>query len=106
MADIAVPKLERELVEIAAPKIESVTQMWDRAQFEFYWAFLRELFKTDPVFKIVQPKLFGSLNMPVSILKRTTSQIDAVASICWLLIETGFSLGDFDAKDLRQCSID
>ena len=68
MADIAVPKLERELVEIAAPKIESVTQMWDRAQLEYYWAFLRELFKTDHVFEILQPKLIGSLNMPVSIL--------------------------------------
>ena len=39
MAEIAVPKFELELVEIAAPTIKSRTQMWDRAQLKYDWDF-------------------------------------------------------------------
>jgi len=93
-----------ELAQIGTPKIASADEMWERVEWECHWSRLKEFLRTNPVFKILQPKLIGTLQAPRSLPIRVSTQIDSIRMIIQLLKEAGFVPGVFEAADLLQCS--
>ena len=78
------------MAQIAVSKIESVTQMWDRAELHCYYSHLETLLKTDRVLKIFRPKWIDPLDKPISIPPPVTSKLGAIDFISRMLNDTGF----------------
>ena len=86
--------------------IDPGTDQWDRLERECHWNDLKTLISSDPVLKILCPKLIGSLGGPVTAPTRVTRKIDAIRSIMHLLKEAGFCPGAFEARKLMDRDLD
>ena len=56
--------------------------------------------KTDPVIKILRPKLIDPLDKPISVPPPETSKRDAINLILRMLDDMGFFFNAFDGDDL------
>ena len=72
----------------------------------FHWKDLNSLLSSDPVLKVLRPKLIGSLLGPVSAPERTSNTLDAIRRLIQLLQDAGFTPGAFDAQELLDCDQD
>ena len=72
----------------------------------FHQKELKMLLSGDPVLKIIEPKLIGSLQGPVSAPTKTPNQLEAIRRLMNLLKEAGFTAGAFDAQKLLECDHD
>jgi hypothetical protein len=67
---------------------------------------LKEFLHDNPVLRIMQLELIGSLTGPVQAPLSTTNKLDAVMDLLRLLEEAGFTAGAFDADDLFRLELD
>ena len=72
----------------------------------FHQKELKTLLSSDPVLKILKPKLIGLLQGPVSAPVETPNQLEAIRRLLKLLKEAGFTAGAFDAQILLDCDHD
>ena len=54
-------------MKIASREKETTGKARERAKWQCYYSHLQTLFKTDPVLKILRPKLIGPLDKPISV---------------------------------------
>uniref|UniRef100_A0AAV1UT68 Uncharacterized protein n=1 Tax=Peronospora matthiolae TaxID=2874970 RepID=A0AAV1UT68_9STRA len=64
---IAMPKTEYNPIKIASMEKETTGEARERAKWQYYYGQLKTLLKTDPVFKILRPKVIGPLDKPISV---------------------------------------
>ena len=72
---------------------------------QFYYGHLKTLFTTDPVLKILRPKLIGLLDKPISVTPRGTDKLDVINVTLRMLEDMGFCYEAFDGDDLLICSL-
>ncbi|CAI5731147.1 unnamed protein product [Peronospora destructor] len=103
---IAMPKTEYNPVKIAAREKESNSEARDRAKWQYYYGHLKTLLKTDPVFKILRPKLIGPLDKPISVPPPGTNKVDEINLILQMLDDMGVCPNAFDGDELLSCSLE
>jgi hypothetical protein len=67
---------------------------------------LKDFLHDNPVLRIMQLELIGSLHGPVQPPSSTTNKLDAAMDLLRLLEEAGFTAGAFDADDLFRLEFD
>ena len=67
---------------------------------------MKALLKTDPVLKIIRPKLIVPLDRPISVPPPGTNKLDAINLILRMLDDMGFCANAFDGDDLLSCSLE
>uniref|UniRef100_A0AAV1TG59 Uncharacterized protein n=1 Tax=Peronospora matthiolae TaxID=2874970 RepID=A0AAV1TG59_9STRA len=78
---IAIPKTEYNPMKIASREKETTGEARERAKWHYYYGHLKTLLKTDPVFKILRPKLM-------------------------MLDDMGVCPNAFDGDELLSCSLE
>jgi hypothetical protein len=81
---------------------------WSRSQLEIAYrrTELKDFLHDNPVLRIMQLELIGSLTGPVQAPSSTTNKLDAAMDLLRLLEEVGFTAGAFDADDLFRLELD
>ena len=74
------------------------TDQWDRLERECHWSELKTHISSDPVLKILRPKLIGSISGPVTAPTGVMRKINAIRSIMRLIKEAGFCPGAFKVR--------
>ena len=104
--EITMPKIEDDPVKIAPMEAETADEMWERAKWQCYYSYLKTLLKTDPVLKILRPKMVGPLNKPISIPSPATSKLGTIDLILQMLNDTGFCPNAFEGDNRMGCSLE
>ncbi|CAI5731159.1 unnamed protein product [Peronospora destructor] len=103
---IARPKTEYNPGKIASREKETNSEARDRAKWQYYYGHLKTLLKTDPVFKILRPKLIGPLDKPISVPPPGTNKVDEINLILQMLDDMGVCPNAFDGDELLSCSLE
>ena len=84
------------------------TEGWQLDQLAqgFYRKALKNLLLSDPVLKILKPKLIGEIQGPISLPKAAANTLEGITAITRLLQEAGYVAGAFDASELLECEED
>ena len=72
----------------------------------FHWKALKNLLSSDPVLRILNPKLIGEIQGPISRTKVVTNAVKGISVINQLLQDAGYVAGAFDAHELLKCDQD
>ena len=103
---IAMPKTEYNPGKIASREKETNSEARDRAKWQYYYGHLKTLLKTDPVFKILRPKLIGPLDKPISVPPPGTNKVDEINLILQMLDDMVVCPNAFDGDELLSCSLE
>ena len=103
---IAMPKTEYNPGKIASREKETNSEARDRTKWQYYYGHLKTLLKTDPVFKILRPKLIGPLDKPISVPPPGTNKVDEINLILQMLDDMGVCPNAFDGDELLSCSLE
>jgi hypothetical protein len=81
---------------------------WSRSMLELAYkrTELTEFLRGNPVMRIMQLELIGSITGPVQAPSSTTNKLDAAMDLLRLLEDAGFTAGVFDAEDLFHLELD
>ena len=66
---------------------------------------MKKLLKTDPVLKILRPKLISPLDKPIWIPSPVTGNLGTIYLIVPMMNDTGFCPNAFEGDDLMGCSL-
>uniref|UniRef100_A0AAV1TZ92 BAG domain-containing protein n=1 Tax=Peronospora matthiolae TaxID=2874970 RepID=A0AAV1TZ92_9STRA len=102
---IAMPKTEYSLMKIASREKETTGEARERAKWQYYYGHLKTLLKTDPVFKILRPKLIGPLDQPISVPPPGTNKVNEINLILQMLDDMGVCPNAFDGDELLSCRL-
>uniref|UniRef100_A0AAV1VEF5 Uncharacterized protein n=1 Tax=Peronospora matthiolae TaxID=2874970 RepID=A0AAV1VEF5_9STRA len=72
----------------------------------FHWKALKILLSSDPVLRILNPKLIGDIQGPISRSKVATNAVEGISAIIQLLEDAGYVAGEFDTNELLECDQD
>ena len=72
----------------------------------YHWKALRNLLSSDPVLQILNPKLIGEIQSPISPLTVTTNPLDGINAIIQLPHDAEYVAEVFDANKLLECDQD
>ena len=102
------PESDHDDADMKLAHEEDKAKGWQLDQLEwcFHWKALKDLLSSDPVLKILKPKLIGSLRGPISAPIPTPNQLEAIRRLMELLQNAGFTAGAFDAQVLLECDHD
>uniref|UniRef100_A0AAV1TG46 Uncharacterized protein n=2 Tax=Peronospora matthiolae TaxID=2874970 RepID=A0AAV1TG46_9STRA len=103
---IAMPKTEYNPTKIASREKETTGEARERAKWQYYYGQLKTLLKTDPVFKILRPKLIDPLDKPISVPLHGTNKVDEINVILQMLDDMGVCPDAFDGDELLSCSLE
>ena len=78
----------------------------DQLEQKFHWKALEDLLSNDPVLRILDPKLLGELQGPISCAKVATNAVEGISAIIQMLQDAGYVAGAFDANQLLECDQD
>ena len=78
----------------------------DQLEQKFHWKELEDLLSNDPVLRILDPKLLGELQGPISCAKVATNAVEGISAIIQMLQDAGYVAGAFDANQLLECDQD
>ena len=67
---------------------------------------MKTLLKTNPVFKLLRPKLIGPLDNPISVPPPGTKKLDVINVILQMLDDMEFCPNAFDRDDSLSCSLE
>ena len=104
--EIANLKTEYDPMKIASIENETTGKSWEYTKWQCYHSHLKTLLKTDPVLKILRPKLIGPLDKPISVPPPGTNKLDAISLILRMLDDMGFCANAFDGDDLLSFSLE
>uniref|UniRef100_A0AAV1UMI3 CARD domain-containing protein n=1 Tax=Peronospora matthiolae TaxID=2874970 RepID=A0AAV1UMI3_9STRA len=84
------------------------TQSWQLYQLaeRIHWKALKNLLSSDPVLRILNPKLIGEIQGPISRPKVATNAVEGISAIIQLLRDAGYVAEAFDAIELLECDQD
>uniref|UniRef100_A0AAV1VBW5 CCHC-type domain-containing protein n=1 Tax=Peronospora matthiolae TaxID=2874970 RepID=A0AAV1VBW5_9STRA len=103
---ITMPKKEYNPIKIASREKETTGEARERAKWQYYYGQLKTLLKTDPVFKILRPKVIGPLDKPISVPLHGTNKVDEINLILQMLDDMGICPDAFDGDELLSCSLE
>uniref|UniRef100_A0AAV1U238 Calponin-homology (CH) domain-containing protein n=1 Tax=Peronospora matthiolae TaxID=2874970 RepID=A0AAV1U238_9STRA len=78
----------------------------DQLSQGFHWKALKNLLSNDPVLRILNPKLIGEIQGPISRPKVATNAVKKISAIIQLLQDAGYVAMVFDANELLECDQD
>ena len=69
----------------------------------YHWRTLKQCLSSDPVLRILKPKMIGTIQGPISAPTIVSNKLDGINRITQLLNEAGFVAGTFDTRGLLDC---
>uniref|UniRef100_A0AAV1TQG8 Uncharacterized protein n=1 Tax=Peronospora matthiolae TaxID=2874970 RepID=A0AAV1TQG8_9STRA len=78
----------------------------DRLAQGFHWKALKNMLSSDPVLRILNPKLIGEIQGPISRPKVATNAVEGIGAIIQLLQDAGYVAKAFYANEQRECDQD
>ena len=93
-------------MKIASMENETTGKSREHAKWQRFYSYLKTLLKTDPLLKILRPKLFGSLDKLITVPPPGTSKLDAINLILRMLDDMCFGPNAFGGDDLLTYSLE
>uniref|UniRef100_A0AAV1TNV1 Uncharacterized protein n=1 Tax=Peronospora matthiolae TaxID=2874970 RepID=A0AAV1TNV1_9STRA len=89
-----------------APDMKMEGWQLDQLAQGFHWKALKKLLSSDPVLRILNPKMIGEIQGPISLPKAATNPLEGINAIIQILQDAEYVAGAFDASKLLECDQD